>query len=108
MFPQSLIQRTTGSDRFEAINVDITSEYISWSECAGICADEVGALTGYKKDFTLNTASSSHIASFIETPSHHVIFNHNYILYCTSPLKVVNFLKARPLKPPNHKSLFLH
>ena len=43
-----------GSDRSEAVNVDIASECVSWSERVGISMDGARALTGYKKDFTLN------------------------------------------------------
>jgi hypothetical protein len=58
-FCQSLLQRTTGSDRSEAVNADIASECVSWSERVGISMDGARALTGYKKDFTLNAISCS-------------------------------------------------
>lgn len=56
-FRQSLLQRTTESDRSEAVNVDIASECVSCSERVGISMDGARALTGYKKDFTLNAVS---------------------------------------------------
>lgn len=55
---QSFLQRTTGSDGSEAVNVDIASECVSWSERVGISMDGARALTGYK-DFTLNAVSCS-------------------------------------------------
>lgn len=58
-FRQSLLQRTAGSDRFVAVNVDAASECVSWSERVGIYMDGARALTGYKMDFTLNAVSCS-------------------------------------------------
>ena len=58
-FRHSLLHSATGSDRSEAVIVDIASECVSWSERVGISMDGARALTGYKMDFTLNAVSCS-------------------------------------------------
>jgi hypothetical protein len=35
----------------KSVNVYVTSEDISWSDCVGLCMDRAAALTGHKRCF---------------------------------------------------------
>jgi hypothetical protein len=41
--------RCTGNDILKAVNDCFTAEYVSWTNCLGICTDRDAALTAHKR-----------------------------------------------------------
>jgi hypothetical protein len=102
MFCPPLSERCTGNGIFEAVNDCFTAEDISWANCVIICTDEVAALTGHKKGFQAEAQQIGPHVIFIHCIIHReALASHDLEPKLHSVLqetvKVVNFVKARPL-----------
>jgi hypothetical protein len=124
MFCLLLSERCTGSDIIKAVNDYFTAEDISWANCIGICTERAVALTEHKKGFQAEVQQISPHVNFI-----HCIIHREVLASCDlepklhsvlkEAVKVVNFVKARPLNSrllaifceemqADHKSLLMH
>jgi hypothetical protein len=123
MFCLLLSERCTGSDIFRAVNDYFTAD-ISWANCVSIFTDGAAALTGHKKDFQAEVQLIGPHVNFI-----HCIIHREALESCDlepklhsvlqEAVKVMNFVKARPLNSrlfavlcvemqADHKSVLLH
>jgi hypothetical protein len=102
MFCLPLSERCTGSDIFKAVNDYFTAEDISWANCVGICADGAANLTGHKKGFQAEVQKISPHVNFIHCIIHREAlasrgFQPKLHSVLQEAMRVVNFVKARPL-----------
>jgi hypothetical protein len=102
MFCLPLSERCARTDIFKAVNDHFTAEDISWENCVGICTDETAALTGHKKGFQAEVQQIGPHVNFIHRIIHReATASRDLGLKLHSGLqeavKVVNFVKTRPL-----------
>jgi hypothetical protein len=90
------LSESTGSDIFKAVNDYFTAEDISWANCVGICTDGAAALTGHEKCFQAEVQQIGPHVNFREALASHdlELKLHSLLL---EVVKVLNFVKARPL-----------
>jgi hypothetical protein len=124
MFCLPLSERCIGSDILKAVNDCFTAQDISWANCVGICTDGAVALTGHKKGFQAEVQQTGTHVNFIHCIIHREALASRDLepklhSVLQQVVKVVNFVKARPLKSrlfavlceeiqEDHKSLLLH
>jgi hypothetical protein len=124
MFCLPLSERCTGSDIFKAVNDHFTAEDISWANYVDICTDGAAALTGHKKGFQSEVQQIGLHVNFIHCIMHRKALASRELepklhSVLQEAVKVVNFVKTRPLNSrlfavlceeiqAGHKSLLLH
>jgi hypothetical protein len=102
IFCLPLSERCTGSGINKAVNDHFTAEDISWVNCVGICTDEAVALTGHKKGFQAEAQQIGPHVNFIHCIIHREALASRDLepklhSVLQEAVKVVNFLKTRPL-----------
>ena len=120
----ALFGTCTGEDIFSAVDTRLRNYGLSWECCISICTDGAGAMVGKHKGFL---ARVSQIAPHINF-THCIIHRENLAsktldqqLKCVldSAVKIVNYIKSRPLQTrlftilcdemgSEHKTLLLH
>jgi hypothetical protein len=124
MFCIPLSERCTGSDIFKAVNDYFTAEDIFWANSAGICTDGAASLTEHKKGFQAEVQKISPHVNFMHCIIHREALASRDLepklhSVLQEAVKVVNFVKARPLNSrlfailceemqADHKPLLLH
>jgi hypothetical protein len=124
MFCPPLSERCTGNGIFEAVNDCFTAEDISWANCVVFCTDEVVALTGHKKGFQAEVKQTGPHMNVIHCIIHREALASRDLepklhSMLEEAVKVVNYVKARPLNSrlfavlceemqADHKPLLLH
>ncbi|XP_076823229.1 zinc finger BED domain-containing protein 5-like [Clavelina lepadiformis] len=114
----------TGEDIFSAVDTRLQNYGLSWEWCISICTDEAGAMVGKHKGFLARVLQIALHINF----THCIIDRENVAskkldqqLKCIldSAVKIVNYIKSRPLQTrlfailcdetgSEHKSLLLH
>ena len=102
LFCKSMQGRTTGKDIFNVVDAFFTEKSLNWTRCSSICTDAAAFMTGTIKGFvTLAKEKNSNVkwthciihrealASKKMSPQLHDVLN------CS--IKVINFIKSRPL-----------
>ncbi|XP_071054686.1 zinc finger BED domain-containing protein 5-like [Onthophagus taurus] len=109
LFCQELSGRTTGKEIFDCVDNFFKNSNLSWNFCTGICTDGAPAMVGNEKGFW--TYAKQKNADIITT---HIIHREalvaktlptELISVLEDVIKIVNYIKSRPLKSRLFKEL---
>lgn len=102
LFCKSLKGKTTGEDIFDVVNAALCENGLRWKSCSSICTDAAASMTGSAKGliarikkenpdvmWTCCVIHREALASKKMSPVLHDVLNSN--------IKVINFIKSRPL-----------
>ncbi|KAL2097071.1 hypothetical protein ACEWY4_006278 [Coilia grayii] len=124
LFCKPLETRTTGKDIFQMLDNFVTSNGLFWTKCVGICTDGARAMTGRHSGVVTRVQAVAPDATWVHCSIHREALaakgmpaDLKNVLDTT--VKIVNFVKARPLNNriftalcnemgSDHKSLLLH
>jgi hypothetical protein len=102
LFCKSVPTRTTGEEIFKILNDFFTSSELNWSHCTGICTDGAASMTGRKSGLVARVRNvspnimSTHCMIHREALASKKLSEPlNQVL--NDSIKIVNFIKARPL-----------
>nr|XP_027201527.1 zinc finger BED domain-containing protein 5-like [Dermatophagoides pteronyssinus] len=117
-------ESTTGHNIYNILNTYFDENKISWKSCIGVCTDGAPAMTGHLKGFI----------SYVKSINPDILFTHCFLhrealvtkvlpsnlkIVLEQSVKMVNYIKSRPLKnrlfsklcqamEAKHQSLLLH
>ncbi|XP_064096477.1 zinc finger BED domain-containing protein 5-like [Macrobrachium nipponense] len=96
-------ETTTGNDIFSTLSEYLKSVGLSWQSCVGICTDEAPAMIGSIKGFVslVKTENSSVITTHCSLHREALVaktISNDLKSVLEKVLKMVNFIKSRPLK----------
>ena len=107
----SLLGTCTDEDIFSAVDTRLKNDGLSWEQCISICADYAGAMAGKHKGFLTKVLQAAPLINF----THCIIHRENLACKTLDPdlisvfdsaIKVVNFIKSRPLRHDYYHSLW--
>lgn len=124
LFCKSLPGRTTGEELFRVLEAFFEESGLAWTQCVSICTDGAAAMTGYKSGLVARIKKTApHIVSTHCMIHREVLaaknMNEDLSEVFSTCVKIVNFIKARPLNhrlfenmcremEAEHKHLLLH
>uniref|UniRef100_A0A3B3IMQ0 Uncharacterized protein n=1 Tax=Oryzias latipes TaxID=8090 RepID=A0A3B3IMQ0_ORYLA len=110
LFCKEMDGRTTGEDIFNVVNMFFTRNAISWKSCSSVCTDAAASMTGSAKGriarikkenpdikWTHCVIHREALASKKMSPVLHDVLNNS--------IKVINFIRSRPLNARLFRSL---
>ncbi|XP_038160542.1 protein FAM200A-like [Cyprinodon tularosa] len=110
LFCKEMEGRTTGEDIFNVVNMFFTENAISWKSCSSVCTDAAASMTGSAKGliarikkenplikWTHCVVHREELASKKMSPVFHDVLNDS--------IKVINFIKSRPINARLFRSL---
>uniref|UniRef100_A0A3B3IL21 Uncharacterized protein n=1 Tax=Oryzias latipes TaxID=8090 RepID=A0A3B3IL21_ORYLA len=111
LFCKEMEGRTTGEDIFNVVNMFFTRNAISWKSCSSVCTDAAASMTGSAKGliarikkenpdikWTHCVIHRAALASKKMSPVLHDVLNDS--------IKVINFIRSRPLNVRLFRSLY--
>ena len=124
LFCRPLATRTTGEEIFNLIDVFMRTNGIDWECCVGICTDGAKSMTGKHTGFIAHIRRVCPSISWLHCSVHREALTAknmpaDLLAVLNDAVKLVNFIKARPLNSRifallcnemghEHKSLLLH
>uniref|UniRef100_A0A3P9I4D4 DUF4371 domain-containing protein n=1 Tax=Oryzias latipes TaxID=8090 RepID=A0A3P9I4D4_ORYLA len=110
LFCKEMEGRTTGEDIFNVVNKFFTRNAISWKSCSSVCTDAAASMTGSARGFIARMRKENPdikwthcvihreaLASKKMSPVLHDVLNDS--------IKVINFIRSRPLNARLFRSL---
>ena len=124
LFCRPLETTTTGHDIFVSINSYLNDHDLSWKDCCGICTDGAPSMSGKIKGFTARALNENPSIIITHCFLHREALvvkacNQDFAEVFNQVVKMVNYMKSRPLKcrifeqlcratDAAHTSLLLH
>ena len=124
LFCRPLVTRTTGEETFNLMNAFMRSNGIDWTRCVGICTDVAKWMTGKHTGLLAHIRKVSPSVLWLHCSIHREALAAenmpaDLLSVLNDSLKLVNFIKARPLNSrvftvlcnemgSQHKALLLH
>ncbi|XP_038162410.1 SCAN domain-containing protein 3-like [Cyprinodon tularosa] len=110
LFCKEMEGRTTGEDIFNVVNMFFTENAISWKSCSSVCTDAAASMTGSAKGLVARIKKENPLIKW----THCVIHREALASKKMSPvfhdvlndsIKVINFIKSRPINKRLFRSL---